>query len=92
MTAVLGVLVAVIDVTQFVPQARHALARRRLPGGLAGLSVWTWTIATIQGAAWVVYGAAEGLWAIAVPNLLITPICVAILIARITHPRGSRTA
>ncbi|GAA4821355.1 hypothetical protein ACFQ0K_19505 [Nocardioides caeni] len=87
MTALLGWLVGVVDVAQFVPQARRALARRLLPGGLAGLSVWTWSIATVQGAAWIVYGFANELWAIAVPNLLITPICAGILAARLASGR-----
>ena len=88
MSLVLGWLVAIIDITQFVPQTRHALARRRQPGGLAGLSVWTWSIATVQGVAWVVYGFANHLWAIAIPNLFITPACAAILLARLAAGSG----
>lgn len=80
MTLVLGWLVAVVDVAQFVPQLARTVARRHSPVAMAGLSVWTWTIATIQGAAWVVYGFAERLLPIALPNLLITPACAAILV------------
>ena len=87
MSLVLGWLVGVIDVAQFVPQTRRALARRLEPGGLAGLSVWTWSIATVQGAAWVVYGFANDLHAIAVPNLLITPACATVLLARLAAIR-----
>lgn len=83
MTLVLGWLVGIIDVAQFVPQTRRAMALRRVVGGLAGLSVTTWTIATIQATAWVVYGFAERLYAIAVPNVLIAPACAAILLARL---------
>ena len=95
MTVVLGWLVGIVDVAQFVPQTRQALARRLEPDGLAGLSVWTWSIATAQAVAWVAYGLANGLWAIALPNLLIAPACAAILIARLgasRHPDSGAKA
>lgn len=87
MTVVLGWLVGVIDVAQFLPQARRTIRHRHDAVALRGLSVGTWTIATIQGAAWVVYGFANGLWAIAIPNLVITPVCALILLARLRHRR-----
>ena len=80
---VLGWLVGIVDVGQFLPQARRTLQLRHDRAALAGLSVWTWTIATLQGVAWVVYGFAEGLLPIAVPNLVITPICATILLIRL---------
>lgn len=82
---VLGWLVGVVDVVQFLPQARRTLHLHRDRTAIRSLSVWTWTIATVQGAAWVVYGFGEGLLPIAVPNLLITPICAAILAIRLRH-------
>jgi len=85
--AVLGWLVGVIDVAQFLPQARRVIAQRHDRDALGSLSIATWTIATIQGVAWVVYGTAEHLTAIAVPNLLITPTCAAILTVRVWHRR-----
>ncbi|HWI42150.1 MAG TPA: hypothetical protein VNS81_00920 [Nocardioides sp.] len=85
MTAVLGWLVGVIDVLQFLPQLRRVVQRRHDVQAVRGLSVTTWTIATIQGAAWVVYGTAEQLWPIALPNLLITPVCAAILGLRLRY-------
>ena len=88
MIAVLGWLVGIVDVAQFLPQTRRALARRRTPGGLAGLSVWTWSIATVQGAAWVVYGIANGLPAIAWPNLVIAPACALVLGLRLAAGRS----
>lgn len=54
---------------------------------LFGLSIWTWTIATAQGAAWVVYGFAEGLLPIALPNVVITPICALVLVLRLRARR-----
>lgn len=95
MTLVLGWLVGIIDVAQFVPQTRRAMALRRVVGGLAGLSVTTWSIATVQACAWVVYGFAEHLYAIAVPNLLIAPACATILVARLrqsTAPQPDTSA
>lgn len=82
---VLGWLVGVVDVGQFLPQARRTLRLRHDASAIAGLSVWTWAIATLQGIAWVVYGFAEGLLPIALPNLVITPICAAILLLRLRH-------
>ena len=73
MTAVLGWAVGVLDVVQFLPQLRRALALRHHHEAVRDLSVWTWTIATIQGTAWVVYVFADGLLPIALPNVVITP-------------------
>ena len=81
MTLVLGWLVGIIDVAQFLPHGVKTL--RSSAEQLFGLSVWTWTIATLQGAAWVVYGFAEGLLPIALPNLVITPICALVLVLRL---------
>lgn len=88
MTVVLGWLVGVVDVGQFLPQVRRAVRLRADHEALRGLSVWTWSIATLQGVAWVVYGFAEGLLPIALPNLLITPICATVLVLRLRA--GSR--
>lgn len=87
MTSLLGWLVGVVDILQFVPQAGRAVRLHRDPAAMRGLSAWTWAIATAQGAAWVVYGFAEHLLPIALPNLVITPICAAILLlrARLRH-------
>ena len=85
MSLVLGWMVGVVDVLQFVPQAGRTIRRRRDAAALGGLSTWTWAIATAQGLAWVVYGVGEGLMAIALPNLLITPICATILALRVRH-------
>jgi uncharacterized protein with PQ loop repeat len=84
-TAALGWLVGVVDVAQFLPQARRTLHRRHDALAMRGLSVWTWAIATVQGAAWIVYGFANELWAIAIPNVVITPVCALILLARLRH-------
>ena len=85
MTAALGWLVGIVDVAQFLPQLRRTVRRRHDVRAMQGLSAWTWSIATVQGAAWVVYGFANGLWAIAIPNLVITPVCALILLARLRH-------
>ena len=82
MTVVLGWLVGVVDVLQFVPQASRTVRRHRDHSAMAGLSGWTWSIATVQGAAWVIYGFDEHLLPIAIPNLVITPICATILLLR----------
>lgn len=85
---VLGWLVGIADVGQFLPQARRALRLRGDRTAIRGLSVWTWSIATLQGVAWIVYGFAEGLLPIALPNLVITPVCATILLIRVRH-RGA---
>ncbi len=82
---VLGWLVGVIDVGQFLPQARRTLRLRGDRAAMRGLSVWTWSIATLQGIAWIVYGLGEHLLPIAIPNLIITPICGTILLIRLHH-------
>jgi uncharacterized protein with PQ loop repeat len=84
---VLGWLVGVVDVGQFLPQTRRTLRLREDRAAMRGLSVWTWTIATLQGLAWIVYGFAEGLLPIALPNLIITPLCLAILLLRLRQSR-----
>lgn len=88
MTLVLGWLVGIIDVAQFLPHGFKTL--RSSAEQLYGLSVATWTIATLQGAAWVVYGFAQGLLPIALPNLVITPICALVLTLRLRAPAPSR--
>jgi uncharacterized protein with PQ loop repeat len=88
-TVLLGWLVGVVDVLQFLPQAGRTLRRRHDIAALSGLSIWTWSIATAQGAAWVVYGFGEHLLPIALPNLLITPICSTVLWLRLRR-RGYR--
>lgn len=85
MTLLLAWMVGVVDVLQFVPQAGRTIGRRHDRVAMRGLSVWTWTIATVQGSAWVVYGFGEHLMAIALPNLVITPICATILGLRLRH-------
>jgi uncharacterized protein with PQ loop repeat len=85
MTALIGWLVGIIDVSQFLPQATRTVRLRHDHAAMHGLSLWTWTIATLQGAAWVVYGFGERLLPIAIPNLVITPICAAILGIRVRH-------
>jgi hypothetical protein len=87
---VLGWLVGIVDVGQFVPQGRRALRLRHDPAAIRSLSVWTWLIATLQGAAWVVYGFGEGLLPIALPNLVITPICATVLAVRLGLPQRLR--
>jgi uncharacterized protein with PQ loop repeat len=80
---ILGWIVGLVDVLQFLPQAGRALRRRNDRLALSGLSASTWLVATAQGGAWVVYGLGEHLMAIALPNLLITPICGGILFLRL---------
>jgi hypothetical protein len=82
-------MVGVVDVLQFVPQAGRTIRRRNDATALGGLSTWTWAIATLQGVAWVVYGLGEGLMAIALPNLVITPICATILVLRLRLTTGA---
>lgn len=89
MTLVLGWLVGIVDVLQFLPQARHTASIRRDPAAMAGLSAWTWLIATIQGAAWIVYGFTTDHLPVAIPNVVITPVCATILTMRLTHRRGA---
>jgi uncharacterized protein with PQ loop repeat len=90
--APLGWLVGITDVAQFVPQARRTFRLRGNLAAMEGLSLWTWTIATLQGTAWIVYGFADGLLPIAIPNLLITPICASILGIRLRHEYRRRRA
>jgi len=87
MTVLLGWVVAVLDVAQFLPQARRTALRRHDHEAIRGLSVWTWSIATVQGAAWIVYGFAEGLLPIAIPNVVITPVCAFVLALRLRYGR-----
>ncbi len=88
MSLILGWLVGIVDVAQFMPQARHTLRQRGERESMRGVSVWTWGIATVQGAAWVVYGLGTHHWAVGVPNLLITPICALILVLRLRATRS----
>jgi MtN3 and saliva related transmembrane protein len=81
----LGLAVAVVDVGQFLPQAHRTFRVRHDRVAVRGLSLWTWTLASLQGLAWIVYGFAEGLLPIAVPNLVITPICLWIVVVRLRH-------
>ncbi|GAB3866330.1 hypothetical protein GCM10028801_38360 [Nocardioides maradonensis] len=83
MTAALGWAVGILDVVQFLPQLRRALRLRRDHAAIRDLSLSTWTIATVQGTAWVVYGFAEGLLPIALPNVVITPVCATLLVLRL---------
>jgi uncharacterized protein with PQ loop repeat len=92
MMVALGWLLGVVDVGQFVPQARRTLRVRRDPAAIRGLSAWTWAIATVQGMAWIVYGFADQLLPIAIPNLIITPICAAILAMRLRTSRPDPNA
>ncbi len=90
MSVALGWLVGVVDVAQFLPHARRTIDKRHDAKAMSGLSVWTWTIATVQGLAWIVYGAANGLLPILLPNLVITPVCAGILAMRLAaRPKGA---
>jgi len=88
MTTILGWLVGIVDIAQFLPQARHTAKIRHDRRAMAGLSAWSWLIATIQGAAWVVYGFATDHLPIAIPNVVITPLCAVILTMRLLHRRA----
>lgn len=88
MTLILGWLVGIVDVLQFLPQMRHTAAIRHDRDAMAGLSAWTWLIATIQGAAWIVYGFTTDHLPVAIPNVVITPVCATILMMRLTHGRN----
>lgn len=83
MSLILGWLVGIVDVVQFLPQARHTLRQRQDHDAMRGVSLWTWSIATLQGAAWVVYGLGTRHWAVGLPNLVITPLCALILVLRL---------
>ncbi len=80
MTAIVGWLLIAVDIGQFLPQAYRTVNLRRRPGALRGLSLWTWTVATIQAALWVYYGLKTDRMPIAVPNIVIAPTCLLILI------------
>lgn len=79
MTVLIGWLVAVIDIAQFVPQAGRTLRLRRRPHALRGLSVWTWSVATAQAVLWVIYGFATDRLPIAIPNVVIAPLSLLVL-------------
>jgi len=87
MGLILGWLVGIIDVVQFLPQARHTIAHRANIQAMRGVSAWTWAIATVQGTAWVIYGLGTHHYAVGVPNLVITPICALILGLKLTADR-----
>jgi uncharacterized protein with PQ loop repeat len=90
MIAAIGALVVVFDIAQFVPQGYQTAALYRRRHGLEGLSVWTWAVATVQAVLWVVYGLATDRAPIAIPNLVIAPICLLVLVlaalGRRNHP------
>lgn len=90
MTLLLGWLVAIVDVVQFIPQARHTLANRFDASAMRGVSAWTWAIATVQGTAWVIYGLGTEHYAIGIPNLIITPICAVILALKLASIRNEK--
>ncbi|MFT4262926.1 MAG: hypothetical protein QM572_06075 [Nocardioides sp.] len=90
MSAVLAWLVGIIDVAQFLPQAGRTVGQRHDHRAMRSLSIPTWTIATIQGTAWVVYGMGTHHYAVGVPNLIITPICATILALRLRSARATR--
>ncbi|HEY3737835.1 MAG TPA: hypothetical protein VGL26_10370 [Jatrophihabitans sp.] len=90
MTVVIGWLVAVIDIAQFVPQARRALRLRTHPRALHGLSLWTWCVATGQAVLWVVYGFATDRLPIAIPNVVIAPLSALVLLLALRSRNGSR--
>ena len=79
MTALVGWLVIVIDIGQFVPQAYRTVGLHLQRHSLRGLSLWTWSVASVQAALWVVYGLETDRLPIALPNLLIAPVCLLIV-------------
>jgi uncharacterized protein with PQ loop repeat len=89
MTLLIGLLVVVVDIAQFVPQAQRVLRLRGQPAALRGLSVWSWSVASAQAILWVIYGFATDRLPIAVPNLAIAPICVLVLVLAVRAHRAS---
>jgi uncharacterized protein with PQ loop repeat len=85
---ILGGLVVVFDIAQFLPQARRALRLRGQQAALRGLSLWTWTVASAQAILWVIYGFATDRLPIAVPNVVIAPICVLVLTLAVRSHRA----
>jgi uncharacterized protein with PQ loop repeat len=78
--ALVGWLVVVADIAQFVPQGYKTIRLHGRPHLLRGLSLTTWSVATIQGVLWVVYGFKTDRLPIALPNLVIAPICLLVLV------------
>ena len=89
MIGAVGWLVVVFDIAQFVPQGWRTAALYRRQHGMRGLSMWTWSVATVQAVLWVVYGLATHRAPIAIPNMVIAPICLFILAAA-ARGRGER--
>jgi uncharacterized protein with PQ loop repeat len=85
-----GWLVVVFDIAQFAPQGYRTAALYRRQHGLRGLSLWTWSVATVQAVLWVVYGLATHRAPIAVPNIVIAPICLVVLLLAVLDRRGAR--
>ena len=79
MITLLGWLAAVVDIAQFSPQALHTLRQRANHVALGGLSVTAYSIATLQSVLWVIYGFATDRLPVALPNLVIAPLCALIL-------------
>jgi uncharacterized protein with PQ loop repeat len=92
MKTILGWLVIVVDIGQFLPQAFRTVSLRRDRNALRGLSLWTWTIATIQAALWIYYGLRSNRLPIALPNIVIAPTCLLILVLAIRARRRDNPA
>jgi uncharacterized protein with PQ loop repeat len=91
MTATIGWLVVVFDIAQFVPQGYHTAQLYRRHHGMRGLSLWTWSVATVQAVLWVIYGLATDRTPIALPNIVIAPICLLVLVLAVLGRRADRT-
>ena len=90
MIATLGWLVVIFDIAQFVPQGYRTAGLYRRRHGMQGLSLWTWSVATAQAVLWVIYGLATDRPPITIPNIVIAPICLLVLVLAVRGRRSGR--
>jgi uncharacterized protein with PQ loop repeat len=91
MIGTVGWLVVIFDVAQFVPQAHRTATLYRRRHTLRGLSLWTWSVASVQAVLWIVYGLATHRAPIAIPNIVIAPICLLVLALAVLARRSDPT-
>ena len=86
MTAIIGLLAAILTTTSFLPQALLVIRTRNT----SGISLVMYAMFTTGVAGWLIYGLLIGSMPVIVANMVTLALAASILVMKISHLRRDR--
>ncbi len=81
LTDTIGSIAACLTTASFVPQVWHTLRTR----DVSGISLGMYSLFTVGGALWLVYGILMVAWPIIIANAITTSLALAILVMKLRY-------